>query len=248
MKISLVTAVYNRRDTIEDAIKSARSQNYQNVEHVIIDGASTDGTLDIVNKLADERTVLVSEKDGGIYDALNKGIHLATGDVIGLLHSDDFLASRNVLEMVAKTFADPSIDAVYGDLQYVSQANTSKVVRHWKAGEFHPSKLAKGWMPPHPTLFLRKDVFERFGGYDTSYQISADYDAILRWFGQGKIKSRYIPEVLVKMRVGGESNKSVAKILEKSREDYRALRSNKIGGIGALVWKNASKLGQFIGN
>lgn len=245
MKITLITAVYNRCDTIEDAVKSARGQSYQNTEHVIIDGASTDGTLEYLNGVLDERTLLVSEKDNGIYDALNKGISHATGDAIGLLHSDDFLASKDVLAMVADAFSNSSIDAVYGDLQYVAKGDTSHVIRHWTAGEFSPSKLARGWMPPHPTLFLRNEVFEKFGAYDTSYRISADYDAILRWFGEGNISAKYIPEVLIKMRAGGESNKSLGKILRKSREDYRALRSNKIGGVGALAWKNASKIGQF---
>lgn len=246
MKISLVTAVYNRRDTIAGAIESARSQTYQNTEHVIIDGASTDGTVEYLNDVLDDHTLLVSEKDDGIYDALNKGILRATGDVVGLLHSDDFFASEDVLAMVAKSFADPSIDAVYGDLQYVAKNDPPRIIRHWKAGPYSPAKLARGWMPPHPTLFLRKEIFENFGAYDTSYRIAADYDAILRWFGQGELKAHYIPEVLVKMRVGGESNKSFGKIITKSREDYRALRSNKIGGLGTLVWKNGSKLGQFL--
>lgn len=246
MKISLITAVYNRRATIEDAIKSARSQSYLNIEHAIIDGASTDGTLEYLRGVLDDRTILISERDDGIYDALNKGISRATGDVIGLLHSDDFLASKDVLAMVAEGFADASVDAVYGDLQYVAKNDPSRIIRHWKAGAYSPVKLARGWMPPHPTLFLRKEIIEKFGAYDTSYRIAADYDAILRWFGQGEIKAHYIPEVLVKMRIGGESNKSFGKVMMKSREDYRALRSNQIGGLGSLVWKNTSKLGQFL--
>jgi len=246
LKISLVTAVYNREDTILDALKSAQSQSYKNVEHVIIDGASTDATLDLIEKSATAHTRVFSEADSGIYDALNKGIARATGDVIGLLHSDDFFASDTVLTKVAAAFADPNIDAVYGDLDYVAKADTTRIIRHWKSGNFTKAKLRRGWMPPHPTLFLRKSVFERFGDYDTTYQISADYDAILRWFGKEKLAAAYLPEVLVKMRVGGESNKSLKKILQKSREDYRALRRNNIGGFGALFWKNASKIQQFI--
>lgn len=245
MKISLITAVYNRRETIVEAMRSAQSQSYHNVEHVVIDGASTDGTLDLIKAALNEKTVLVSERDGGIYDALNKGIAHASGSVIGLMHSDDFLAHNDVLAQVSDAFSNPSIDAVYGDLQYVAQGDTSRVIRHWRAGEFTPLKLSRGWMPPHPTLFMRSDVFERLGVYDTSYRIAADYDAILRWFGTGKVNAHYIPEVLVKMRVGGESNKSLRKILQKSREDYRALHTNKIGGLGTLAWKNTSKVGQF---
>lgn len=189
---------------------------------------------------------IVSEPDRGIYDALNKGIRAATGDVIGLVHSDDFLAHPLVLERVAARFAETGADAVYGDLDYVSASDTTRVIRHWRSGAFTPQKLARGWMPPHPALFLRREVFERLGSYDTSYRIAADYDAILRYFGRGGICPAYLPEVLVKMRVGGESNRSLGRILRKSREDYRALRSNGVSGLGALVWKNASKLPQFI--
>ncbi len=246
MKISLVTAVYNRRDTIEESIDSVRMQSYQNIEHVIIDGASTDGTLELLLKLSDKHTKLVSEKDDGIYDALNKGIAHASGDVIGLIHSDDIFAHNRVLAKVAEAFADPQIDAVYGDLQYVSNVDITRIIRHWKAGEFIPSKLRNGWMPPHPTLFLRREVFEKYGCYDTAYRIAADYEAILRWFGKSEFKAHYLPEVMVKMRVGGESNKSLRKIIVKSREDYRAIRSNNIGGIRTLIWKNLSKVKQFL--
>ena len=188
---------------------------------------------------------VISEPDKGIYDALNKGIARSTGDVIGLIHSDDFFADEKVLERVAAAFSDPDIDAVYGDLEYVAAADPTRVVRRWRAGNFTPRKLAWGWMPPHPTLFMRRRVFEAHGAYDASYHIAADYDAILRWFGQGGIRTAYIPEVLVKMRLGGKSNRSLRSIFRKSLEDYRALRSNKVGGIGALAAKNLSKLPQF---
>ena len=166
MKISLITAVYNRHDTIVDALQSVQSQNYNNIAHVIIDGASTDGTLELIKKNLDKHTILVSEKDTGIYDALNKSICHSTGDIIGLLHSDDIFAHNEVLTKVMEGFADPQVDAVYGDLQYVSNIDTSRIIRHWNAGSNSPSKLSRGWMPPHPTLFLRRNVFERFGSYD----------------------------------------------------------------------------------
>ena len=191
------------------------------------------------------QTVWLSEPDKGIYDALNKGLVRATGDVIGLMHSDDFFADEQVLVRVAAAFEDPDVDAAYGDLDYVARDDTSRIVRRWRAGEYQPARLARGWMPPHPTLYLRRSVIERWGGYNTRYQIAADYDAILRYFGQGKIRAAYIPHVLVKMRVGGESNKSLAKIWLKTREDYAALRSNGVGGLGALICKNVRKLGQF---
>lgn len=245
LKISIVTATYNREDTISDSLKSLRRQTFSNYQHIIQDGASTDGTLDIINNLSDSRTRLVSETDTGIYDALNRGIKRASGDIIGLMHSDDFFASDTVLEKVAAAFSDTSTDGVYGDLQYVSASNPERIIRHWRAGKYTSKRLKYGWMPPHPTLYLRREVFENWGCYDTSYQIAADYDAMLRWLVRGKITLAYIPEVLVKMRVGGESNKSLGRIIRKSREDYRAIRSNGVGGLGTLVMKNTRKIRQF---
>ena len=169
----------------------------------------------------------------------------ATGDIIGILHSDDYFADEQVLKHVAEAFVDEGVDAVYGDLVYVAKDDTSRIIRLWRAGEYHPSNLARGWMPPHPTLFLRRRVIERWGGYDTRYRISADYDSILRYFGKGLIRTVYIPRVLVKMRLGGESNRSLGRILRKSKEDYLALHRNGIGGLSVLLWKNLSKVGQF---
>lgn len=247
MKISIITAVFNRAHFISDAIESLQNQTHSEIEHVVIDGASTDGTLELLHTRLDRHAVLVSEPDNGIYDALNKGLARATGEVVGVLHSDDIFADDGVLENVAKAFSDPAIDAVYGDLQYVSKEDIQKVIRHWSAGEYSRARLGWGWMPPHPTLFLRRSVIERWGGFDTRFRIAADYDAILRYFARGAIQSVYIPSVLVKMRVGGESNRSLAKIWRKSGEDYQALKQNGVGGLGALVWKNLSKVRQFLG-
>lgn len=246
MRISVVTAVFNRVGTIANAMKSVQSQSYPQVEHIVQDGGSKDGTLNEVVRLATESTHLISERDSGIYDAINRGIQRATGDVIGLMHSDDFFANVGVLAKVANVFADPTIDGVYGDLQYVSANDPKRVIRHWRSGTYNPFLLKRGWMPPHPTLYLRRHVFERLGFYDTSFSISADYDAMLRYLVKGQITLAYIPEVLVKMRLGGESNRSLERILRKSREDLRALRKNGVGGIGTLAAKNFSKLGQFI--
>ena len=245
MKISVITAVYNRAASIAEAMQSVQSQSWRDVEHVVIDGASTDGTLQVLQRCLTAQAVWVSEADNGIYDALNKGLALATGDVVGLMHSDDFFADDRVLERVAAAFADPLVDAAYGDLDYVAKDDTSRIIRRWRSGDYTAAKLARGWMPPHPTLYLRRSVIERWGGYDTRYKIAADYDAVLRYFGQGKIRATYIPHVLVKMRVGGESNRSLAKIWLKTCEDYSALRRNGVGGVGALAWKNLGKLGQF---
>jgi glycosyltransferase len=247
VKISIITAVYNRADTIEHAVQSVRGQTYPHVEHVVVDGASTDGTLERLRACLDARASLVSEPDKGIYDALNKGLARATGEVLGLMHSDDFFADERVLARVAAAFADPEVDAVYGDLDYVAKADPSRIVRQWRSGAYSRDRLKAGWMPPHPTLYLRRRVIEQWGGFDTSFRIAADYDAILRYFWRGQIRAAYIPEVLVKMRVGGESNRSLSRILRKSREDLRAMRNNGVGGVGALAWKNLSKLGQFVG-
>jgi glycosyltransferase involved in cell wall biosynthesis len=245
MKISIVTAVYNRKDTIEQAIKSVQRQSYRNIEHLIQDGGSNDGTLGIIKDNSDARTFVESAPDGGIYDAINRGISRAQGDVVGLLHSDDFLASADVISKIAVAMKDPSIDGVYGDLQYVSAKDTSKVIRHWRAGSFREKDLKRGWMPPHPTVYLRREVFDRLGMYDKRYKISADYDAMLRFLGVGQVQLAYVPEVLVRMRTGGASNQSLVHLIRKSMEDYTALRTNKVGGFRTLIGKNISKFSQF---
>ncbi|RST85165.1 glycosyltransferase [Aquibium carbonis] len=248
MKITIITAVFNREATIAQAIESVRAQTWPDVEHVVIDGASTDGTLGAIEGVRHDAMRLVSEPDKGIYDALNKGVALACGDVVGLMHSDDFFAHDQVLAKVAAAFETPGVLAVYGDLDYVSAADESRVVRRWRSGSFSREKLARGWMPPHPALYLRREVFERHGAYDTSYRIAADYDAILRYFSRENLHPAYIPDVLVKMRLGGESNRSLGNLLRKSREDYRALRANGVGGGAALLMKNVGKVGQFFGS
>jgi glycosyltransferase involved in cell wall biosynthesis len=245
MTISLITAVFNRVGSIGHAIDTVQGQTFADIEHLIIDGQSTDGTLEEISRRKTPTLRLISEPDRGIYDALNKGIDLARGEILGIVHSDDFLAHERVLERVAKAFEDPEIDAVYGDLDYVAADNPDRIVRHWRAGVFKPGNLSWGWMPPHPALFIRRQMVDAHGAYDLRYTIAADYDAILRWFGKGNIRPAYIPEVLVKMRVGGESNRSLGRILVKSREDLKALRENEIGGVGTLLLKNFNKIPQF---
>jgi glycosyltransferase len=247
MKITIITAVYNRERTIAAALASLHAQTHTDIEHIIIDGGSTDGTLPILQAAtAQPQTTLISEPDGGIYDALNKGLVRDTGDVIGILHSDDSFADTNVLADVAKAFEIIATDAVYGDLDYVAADGSERIIRHWQSGDYAPAKLRRGWMPPHPALFVRKTIIDTHGGYDTSLRIAADYDAILRWFTRAGISPAYIPRVLVKMRVGGVSNKNLARILQKSREDLTAMRRNKVGGFATLAWKNLSKLPQFL--
>ena len=246
MKISVITAVHNRADTIADAVTSLQAQSYASFEHLVVDGGSTDGTLEVLARIEDPRMSVISEPDEGIYDAINKGLAAASGEVIGLMHADDVYASPQVLENVAGALANPDSEAVYGDLEYVSARDPDRIIRHWRASEFAPGKLRRGWMPPHPTLYVRRSVIDRWGGYDTSYRIAADYDAVLRWFGQGQVRAAYIPEVLVRMRMGGESNRSLGNIVRKSREDYRALKTNRVGGLGTLALKNLGKMRQFL--
>lgn len=246
LKVSVVTAVFNRAGTVADALASVKTQTWPTVEHVVIDGGSTDGTLAILRAESGNIASLVSEPDGGLYDALNKGIRLATGDVVGFLHADDLFDAPDALARVAAAFEDPEVGVVYGDLVYVRRENTAQVVRYWRAGPFVPGCLEKGWMPPHPTFYVRRRIYEQWGMFDTRFRIAADYDNMLRILGRGRIKSAYVPQVLVRMRVGGVSNRSLGNLLLKSREDYEAMRSNGIGGVVALVRKNLGKLPQYL--
>ncbi len=248
MKISVITAVFNNAATIRDALESTLSQRYPDVELVVVDGGSTDGTQKIIKSYRDRIATYVSEPDRGIYDALNKGLHLATGDVVGFLHSDDVFADADALSRIARALEDSTADACYGDLNYVRKEPPHAVVRAWSAGEFIARKLALGWMPPHPTLYVRRAVYERLGGFDTRYRIAADYDWMLRLLTQSA-QVRYVPHVQVLMRVGGASNRSLNNIVRKSREDWQALRSNGFGVFAAayaLAGKNIGKLPQFL--
>lgn len=248
MKISVITATYEAAFTIETCLASVQAQTHGEREHIVIDGASRDGTLDLLLRHRDLLDCLVSEPDAGIYDALNKGLARASGEVVGFLHADDVYADAGVLARIAQAFADPAVEAVYGDLVYVRREDPERVVRHWRAGEFTPERLAWGWMPPHPTLYVRRPLYQRLGGFDASYRIAADYEHMLRVLRGLRGRVVYLPETLVRMRTGGASNRSLGNVLRKSFEDYRALRANGVGGAGALAWKNLSKLPQFLGS
>ena len=214
MKLSIVTSVYNNSKSISSAINSVLSQKDINLEYIIIDGGSTDGTVDIIKSYGGKITKFISEPDKGIYDAMNKGIRMASGDVIGILNSDDMYADDAVLKDVAETFERTGADAVYGDLVYVDKDDTNKVVRYWKSGPYKPGSFRKGWHPAHPALFVRKAIYDKYGVFDTSFDISADFELMLRFFEKHSIKTVYLPRVLVKMRMGGESNRSLANIIK----------------------------------
>jgi glycosyltransferase len=245
MKISIITATWNSESTIADTLDSLASQTYGATEFIIVDGASKDKTISIVQSRNGLINQIISEPDKGIYDALNKGIQAATGDVIGFLHSDDIFASPETLNQVASVFSEESIDAVYGDLDYVSKENTSNIIRHWQSGDFVKNKIKNGWMPPHPTFYMRRKHYLNLGGFDLSYRIAADYESILRYLWQTDMKVAYIPEVLVKMRIGGESNRSLKNIIRKSKEDWRAMKDNGVPPLQAILGKNLSKIPQF---
>jgi glycosyltransferase len=242
--LTIITVTYNSLPTLKDAYASLCAQTYTQWEWVLQDGASTDGTMEWVRSLNDPRVSAQSEKDSGIYDALNKAIHRANGEWIGLLHSDDLYPNDEVLKLVFE--ASVGKDAIYGDLQYVQASDVSKVLRYWKSGAFSPTLLLKGWMPPHPTLFLRKAIYERIGEFDTQFKIAADYDFILRVFAQPHLKIHYLPQVLMLMRQGGASSK-VSNLVAKSKEDLRIMRKNGLPfALFVLLRKIGSKISQFV--
>jgi len=245
MKISIITSVYNNKEHISEAIDSVLNQTYPNKEYIIIDGASTDGTVDIIKSYGNKIDKFISEEDEGIYHGLNKGIELATGEIICFLHSDDFYLHNNVLDKVVEVFKTKNCDGVYGDLIYVDPKDTNKVIRYWNSGEFKYNNLKQGWMPPHPALFLKKSVYQRFGLYDTNFQISADYNFMLRILSNKNTTMCYLSNVLYVMRIGGVSNKNLKTILKKTKEDLLALKNNDIGSVCALLKKNIKKIPQF---
>jgi glycosyltransferase len=246
MKISIITVVYNAEPYIKDCIESVINQSYQPIEYIIIDGGSTDQTLNIIEKYKQNVTHLVSEKDQGLYDAINKGIKLASGGVIGLLNADDLLVGSHVVAEIAKAFAaQPDIQAVYGDLNYVT-ADKRKVVRQWRSQQADLKDLEKGWMPAHPTLYLKRELFKSYGNYALDMGTAADYDLILRFFHTYKLKAIYLPLLMVNMRTGGVSNRNASSLLHALKNDYKALLRNKIPNpIWVLLRKKLSKLEQF---
>lgn len=245
MKVSVVTATWNSEKTVADTLVSVGAQDYQNIEHIVVDGGSTDSTLSIVKELGNKVSKIVSEKDQGIYDALNKGIGLATGDVVGFLHSDDIYAHKGVVSMIARAFEKGETDAVYGDLHYVSRNDSGKVIRRWKSGGYEREKLRWGWMPPHPTFYMKRECYQDYGCFDLCYSIAADYDSMLRYLWTHRVSLAYLDEVIVNMRVGGESNRSLKNVITKMKEDIRVMNKHGFSSKSALVGKNLSKITQF---
>lgn len=248
MKLTLITATYNSGKVILDCLISVSQQDYSDIEHLIIDGGSEDDTLSVVEdfKGHNHNIKVFSDRDSGIYDALNKGIALATGEVIGFVHSDDLLAAPGIVSKIMNCFNDGPYDGVYGNLEYVDKHQTTKVVRSWQSRDFEPGLLRQGWMPAHPTFFLKKEVYAKHGGFNLNYRIASDYDMMLRVLKDASFKFVFLQEVITKMRLGGASNRSLKNIIVKSQEDYNILKRNHIRNpLLALFLKNISKVNQF---
>jgi len=238
MKITIITAVYNAAQTLADAMDSVLRQTYADIEYVVVDGGSKDGSVDVVRSYEPRfggRMKWVSEPDHGIYDAMNKGIRMATGDVVGILNSDDYFTADDVVEQVAQTLADTQLDAVYGDIHFIRAGQPDRCVRYYSSARFHPRWLRFGFMPAHPSFYCRREVFERAGLYKTDYKIGSDYEMMVRLFRRYRIRTRYIPADFVTMRTGGASTRNVHSRLQLIQDDVRACRDNGIYTNAAMI-------------
>lgn len=245
MKISIITVCYNAADTLGDTLDSVAAQTYRNVEHIVIDGGSTDGTTGVLNAKGKRVAIWHSEPDRGMYDAMNKGLNLATGDVIGFLNSDDVFADDTVLAQVAEAFSKQGVDACYADLVYVDKGNMTKVTRYWKSRPYEDGLFEKGWMPAHPTFYARRWVYEKYGNYDLAYRRQSDFELTLRFLAVHKINTFYIPKVIVRMRSGGAS-RGVWHILEGNIEAYLACRKHSLNVTPLFIAKKIiSRIPQF---
>ncbi|PKN51237.1 MAG: glycosyl transferase [Deltaproteobacteria bacterium HGW-Deltaproteobacteria-13] len=247
MKITIVTVCRNSAATIRDTLESIASQSHKNFEHIIIDGGSTDGTLAVIHEWKKHRVHLVSEPDNGIYDAMNKGIRLATGDVIGILNSDDVYYDSHILENVSAVMSNPAIDACYADLIYVDKDNIKNIIRYWKSCAFKKGLFSKGWMPPHPTFFARRRVYENYGLFDLNYALAADVELLARFLERFQIQAVYIPRIFIRMRLGGISNNSVVNIIRQNFWIYKAFKKNNVplSPVSFLIVKISSRIKQF---
>jgi len=247
MRVSVITACLNSAETIGQCLESMSSQKYGDVEHIIIDGGSEDGTQDIIREHSRSVAKFVSEPDSGVYDALNKGIAMATGDVVGVLHADDVFEDERVIADVADAFERSGADTCYGDLVYVARDNVDRIVRRWKSGVCRPGHFrSRGWMPPHPAFFVRREVYERFGLFDTRFRIAADYELMLRLLVRHRVSTCYVPRVLVRMRTGGTSAPRIRTLLRTFSEDHRAWKVNGFpASVLTVAAKKLRKLAQY---
>lgn len=245
MKVSIITSCYNREKTIAQAIESVLSQDYPNIEYIVVDGASKDNTLAIINRYRGRISHIISEPDNGMYEGINKGIRAATGDIIGLLHSDDFLFSTNTISRIVKRFEETQADFIYGNGLFVDSDNTNKVVRNWIGGKYSKWKVRHGWLPLHPTCYIRKSCMDKWGLYDESYKIAADSDFLFRYLYEADLKVEYLNEYIVKMRMGGLSTDSKRRKM-MWEEDIRMYKSHGMPPTLTKLEKMAWKVPQFI--
>jgi len=246
LKISVITVCHNAAATLEHALLSVAGQDYAEREHIVVDGGSQDGSAEILRRNAASLARVVAEPDRGIYDAMNKGIALAGGEVIGFLNADDEYAHAGVLSRVAAQFADPAVEACYADLVYVDPRDLRRVVRYWRSRPYEAGLFERGWMPAHPTFYVRRRVYERYGGFDLAYRLQADFELTLRFLAAHRVRSVYVPEIWVRMRTGGATNRSVGNVLRGNAEAWRAARRHGLR-VGPLfvVRKVLSRLPQF---
>ena len=246
MKVTIITSCYNREQTIRGCIESVLSQDYPDIEYIVVDGASKDNSLSIINEYKDKISKIISEPDHGMYEAINKGIRAATGDVIGLVHSDDFLFSNQTVSHIVQRFEETHADFLYGDGLFVNPENTDKVVRNWIGGTYRLWKVRHGWLPLHPTCYIRREVMERKGLYNESYKIAADSDFLFRYLLGGELSVTYLKEYIVRMRMGGLSTDS-ARRKQMWKEDIRLYQSHGMNPTITKVEKMMWKIPQFIG-
>ena len=247
MRISIITVSYNSEKTIADCITSVVKQSYSDIEYIVIDGKSTDTTMEIIASFGDQISKVVSEKDKGMYDAINKGIKMASGDIIGVLNSDDYYTDELVIEDVMSKFKEANADALYADLNYVDQIDTNNVVRYWKSGDYKPNSFLSGWMPPHPTFFIRKEWYLKYGEYSLELVSAADYELMLRMVLKHGARLAYLPRIIVNMRVGGMSNSSLRNRLRANKEDRKAWEMNGLTPKSyTLIFKPMRKIIQYV--
>ncbi len=245
MKVSIITSCYNRESTIREAIESVLGQDYPDIEYIVVDGASKDGSLKVINEYKNKISRIISEPDKGMYEAINKGIRAATGDIIGLVHSDDYLYAKDTITKMVQEFKRTGADLVYGNGLFVSFEDTNKVVRNWISGEYNKNKVRRGWLPLHPTVYIRRECMEQWGLYDESFKIAADSDLLVRYLYKASLKVAYLNEYIIKMRMGGLSTDS-KRMKQKWGEDLRLYRAHGFNPYWALFLKVASKVPQFI--
>ena len=253
MQVSLITCTNNSEETIRDCCLSISSQTYSNIEHIILDNNSKDKTISIIKKYSQKNVKIYQQKSIGIYGAINEGMKISNGNIIGILHSDDVLIDKDVISVITQKFINENLDILFSNVYYTKKNDLTKIVRKWKSNlkvgiqsnDILDKKINNGWMPPHTTLFFKKSLLKDIGYYDESLKISSDYDFIIRLFKRKNLKIFYLNEFTVKMRSGGISNKNIRNIFLKMNEDFNIMKKFKFNAIKTIIVKNLSKIGQF---